>query len=93
MMSHCSDVDILVLHPYFKLAYIKMAWRGAEEQEKECQKGNTEVKNWQDKAQKILEETVCAPLSKLCLAESVVLDGKILEGPSNHTFQCTRRPR
>ena len=56
---------ILVLHPYFKLAYIKMAWGGAEEQEKEHRKGNTEAKNWKDEAQQILEKMVRPALSGL----------------------------
>jgi hypothetical protein len=58
MTRHCSDIDILVLHPYFKLAYIKMAWGGAEEQAEERRKGDKDAKNWQDEAQQILEKTV-----------------------------------
>ncbi|KAH9955593.1 hypothetical protein BC827DRAFT_1271578 [Russula dissimulans] len=46
----------LALHPYFKLAYIKLAWGGLEEQEAECKVGNPLAKNWQDEAQKILEQ-------------------------------------
>lgn len=53
---------MLVLHPYFKLAYIKLAWGGAEEQAAERRKGNRLAKNWQDKAQKILEITVSCVL-------------------------------
>ncbi|KAH8982152.1 hypothetical protein EDB83DRAFT_2536613 [Lactarius deliciosus] len=48
----------LALHLYYKLEYIKMAWGGAEEQAEEIQAGNKEAKNWQDKAQKILETTM-----------------------------------
>jgi hypothetical protein len=48
-----------VLHPSYKLAYIRLAWGGAEEQAAECQAGNLDAKNWQDKAQKILEKAVC----------------------------------
>jgi hypothetical protein len=66
-MRNCSDVDILVLHPYFKLAYIKMAWGGEKEQKEERRKGNKEAKNWQDEAQQILENTVCPALPGLCL--------------------------
>jgi hypothetical protein len=47
-----------VLHPYYKLAYIKMAWGGAEEQAKERAAGNRHAKNWQDEALKIVENTV-----------------------------------
>jgi hypothetical protein len=66
-MRNCSDVDILVLHPYFKLAYIKMVWGGEEEQKEERWKRNKEAKNWQDEAQQILENTVCLALPGLCL--------------------------
>ena len=58
-------IYILVLHLYFKLAYIKMAWGGAEEQEKECRMGIIDAKNWQDEAQQVLEKTVCFALLKL----------------------------
>ncbi|KAF8236929.1 hypothetical protein L208DRAFT_1249650 [Tricholoma matsutake] len=57
----------LVLHPYFKLAYIKLAWGGAEEQAAECQKGNRLAKNWQDEAQKILERMVSHALPSMFL--------------------------
>ncbi|KAG6905515.1 hypothetical protein DXG01_002278 [Tephrocybe rancida] len=46
-----------LLHPYFKLNYIKMAWGGAKEQEAERCTGNTNAKNWQDKALKIVKNT------------------------------------
>jgi hypothetical protein len=56
------DVDCLsssiALHPYYKLAYIELAWGGAKEQEAEYEAGNFEAKNWQDEARKILEKTV-----------------------------------
>jgi len=48
----------LVLHPYYKLAYIKLSWGGEEEQAAEIAAGNPEVKNWQDEAKKIVEKTV-----------------------------------
>jgi len=35
-----------------------MAWGGAKEQAEEIEAGNMNAKNWQDKAQKILETTV-----------------------------------
>jgi len=56
-----------VLHPYFKLAYIKLAWGGAEEQAAEPQKGNRLAKNWQDEAQKILEITVSCAVPSVSL--------------------------
>ena len=47
-----------VLHPYYKLAYIKLAWGGAEEQAKERAAGNRQAKNWQDEARKVVEAEV-----------------------------------
>ena len=48
----------LALDPYYKLAYIKLAWGGAEEQEEYWAAGNLDAKNWQDEVQKILECTM-----------------------------------
>ncbi|KAG6816320.1 hypothetical protein H0H87_007006 [Tephrocybe sp. NHM501043] len=48
----------LLLHPYFKLNYIKMAWGGEEEQKAKRLKGNPHVKNWQDEAMKIVKQTM-----------------------------------
>lgn len=47
-----------VLHPYYKLDYIKLRWGGEKEQQEEREKGNLDAKNWQDEARKILETTV-----------------------------------
>ncbi|KAG2336524.1 hypothetical protein BDR05DRAFT_1005777 [Suillus weaverae] len=41
-----------VLHPYYKLTYITMAWGGPEEQAKERAAGNPNTKNWHDEALK-----------------------------------------
>jgi hypothetical protein len=70
-----------------------LAWGGAEEQEEERQKGNSKAKNWQDEAQQILEKTVRSSLPGLyfCSADSVVLDGMILEGALNHTSHNANR--
>jgi hypothetical protein len=54
-----------VLHPYYKLAYIKLAWGGPDEQAAEIAAGipgNLNTKDWQDKAKQIVENTVSAPL-------------------------------
>ncbi|KIK73267.1 hypothetical protein PAXRUDRAFT_21046 [Paxillus rubicundulus Ve08.2h10] len=48
----------LILHPYYKLAYIKMAWGGPEEQQKEHEAGQTNAKDWQDEALQIVEHTM-----------------------------------
>lgn len=58
---YCSNnrhLSLVALHPYYKLAYIELAWGGAKEQEAEHQAGNPHSKNWQDEAHKILEATV-----------------------------------
>jgi hypothetical protein len=55
----CVDcLSSVALHPYYKLAYIELAWGGAKEQEAELEAGNFQAKNWQDEARKILEKTV-----------------------------------
>jgi hypothetical protein len=52
------DAFITVLHPYFKLHYIKLAWGGAEEQEAERAAGNKHAKNWQEETLKVVETAV-----------------------------------
>jgi hypothetical protein len=52
------DTFEIVLHPYFKLHYIKVAWGGAEEQAKEREAGNLLAKNWQEEALTIVETAV-----------------------------------
>ena len=47
-----------MLHPYFKLAYIKLTWGGPEEQAAEIAAGNLDAKDWQDEARQIVERTV-----------------------------------
>jgi hypothetical protein len=78
-----------VLHPYFKLAYIKLAWGGAGEQEAECRKGNRQAKNWQDEAQKILEQTVSQRFHPHSCPDSFTIpDGMILEDLSSGISHC-----
>ena len=48
----------VVFHPYYKVAYIKLAWGGAEEQAAEKAAGDLYAKNWQDEAQKVSENGV-----------------------------------
>ena len=48
----------LILHLYYKLNYIKMAWGGPEEKKKELEAGNLLAKDWHDEAQKIIEVTM-----------------------------------
>jgi hypothetical protein len=47
-------INYLVLHPYYKLAYIKMAWGGAEEEKMECDAGNLDAKDWHDEALQVM---------------------------------------
>lgn len=49
---------VIVLHPYYKLDYIKLSWGGAEEQVIERLEGNLNAKNWQDEALKVVEKMV-----------------------------------
>ena len=51
-------VMITVLHPYYKLDYIKHAWGGEMEQKEQQAAGNFAAKNWHDEALKIFEQTV-----------------------------------
>ena len=48
----------MVLHPYYKLDYIKLSWGGADEQVAEHLEGNPYAKNWQDEALKVVEKMV-----------------------------------
>jgi hypothetical protein len=50
-----------VLHPYYKLNYIKMAWGGEEERLEEVRAGNRDAKNWHQEAERIVEMAVCLP--------------------------------
>jgi hypothetical protein len=53
--SACEFVSVdclssIAFYPYYKLAYIKLAWGSVKEQEAEYKAGNFEAKNWQDEA-------------------------------------------
>ncbi|KZS86568.1 hypothetical protein SISNIDRAFT_399029, partial [Sistotremastrum niveocremeum HHB9708] len=48
----------LVLHPYYKLEYIKDKWGGKAEQLEEIARGNLDAKDWQAEARRIVEEAV-----------------------------------
>ena len=47
-----------VLHPYYKLTYIKMSWGGEEEQDTAIAAGNPHAKNWHDEARQLVERKV-----------------------------------
>ena len=61
---HFSHLSLLliglftVLHPYYKLAYIKLSSGGPKEQMVEIAARNLDVKDWQDEAKNIVENTV-----------------------------------
>ena len=58
----------IVLHPYYKLTYIKVAWGGPKEQAAEIKAGNLDAKDWQDEARKVVEKTVSlAPILPMLL--------------------------
>jgi hypothetical protein len=61
--EHGTEARTLVLHPYYKLAYIKLAWGGEEEQAAERAAGNRYAKNWQDEVRKVLEREVSSIFS------------------------------
>ena len=64
----------IVLHPYYKLEYIKLAWGGADEQDKERAAGNRHAKNWQDEAKKVLEAEVFNHYHSFCLANKFQME-------------------
>jgi hypothetical protein len=69
-----------VLHPYYKLAYIKISWGGPDEQAAEIAAGNFDAKDWQDEARKIVEKTVhrLLHLHKITMLTTCKPDGPIL---------------
>lgn len=79
----------IVLHPYYKLDYIKLTWGGAKEQEEEREKGNLDAKNWQDEARKILETTVSILIEKKKKTSTEThTDGKILSAATRPFLRC-----
>lgn len=85
-----ADVHpFLVLHPYYKLAYIKMSWGGPEEQAAEIAAGNLEAKDWQDEARQIVENTV-SPTCYVYDFSDTRTDGAILQNPPICCCNCRR---
>ena len=88
-----------MLHPYYKLAYIKLAWGGAEEQAEQVAVGYPNAKNWQDEARKVLETKVFVvylPQLMLTSDTTSIVDGGILEDlakgrTNNHHWQYSSR--
>jgi hypothetical protein len=55
----CSMLIVVsVLHPYYKLNYIRLAWGGEAEQQAEIKAGHDNAKNWQKEAEAIVESVV-----------------------------------
>lgn len=48
----------LVLHPYYKLAYIEKKWGGAAEQQEAIAEGNPNAINWIQHARSVVEDAV-----------------------------------
>ena len=85
----------IALHPYFKLAYIEIAWGGPVEQEAERNGGNPHAKDWQDKARKILECTVCTHslVGSVYLTYIGITDGALLQEPAQSETNTDSSPR
>jgi predicted metal-dependent enzyme (double-stranded beta helix superfamily) len=66
-----------VLHPHYKLGYIKMAWGAEEEQAAETAAGNPYAKNWQQEAETIVEQSV-GDCYTIYASADVSIDGSIL---------------
>jgi hypothetical protein len=58
LLDCISDMFNIVLHPYYRLDYIKMAWGSSEEQELKRSAGNPNAVDWHDEALKIVEKTM-----------------------------------
>jgi hypothetical protein len=77
-----SDINVLsVLHPYFKLDYIKLAWGGPEEQAAERAAGNLNAKNWHAEAMEVIEAAVRLRFLFLLYWHLKLKCGGILGGP------------
>ena len=70
----------IVLHPYYKLDYIKMAWGGPEEQAQDITAGNKNAINWHDEALQVVERTMQEYWDEAMLGTSV--DGATLVSDS-----------
>jgi hypothetical protein len=51
-------MSVTVLHPYYKLDYIRLTWGGAEEQAKEHAAENVDARNWHNEVIMIIETMV-----------------------------------
>ena len=74
-----------VLHPYYKLAYIKLSWGGPKEQAAEVKQGNLLAKDWHDEAKKIVEKTVrCSVPHQRNTLLILKPDGSVLQPAPSH---------
>ena len=53
-----TNETFVVLHPYYKLTYIKISWGDPDKQATEITKGNLAVKDWHNEARKVVEDIV-----------------------------------
>ena len=84
-----SEIFILilstVLHPYYKLAYIKMVWGGPEDQAQERAAGKVNAKDWHDKALKVIETTMASYWQEPQLADKDSESTRNATGSDKHT--------
>ena len=97
-ISYHVLINILtVVHPYYKLAYIKMAWGGPEEQAHEREAGNLNAKDWYDKAHKVVERAMASywrdpaapqtPFTNFMESSSAATEGSGLDGTATRTLE------
>ena len=89
-----NQLTSVVLHPYFKLMYIEVAWGGPAEQEAECKAGNPLAKDWQDEARRILESTVRvhSSVDATYLTCIYITDGALLQEPASYKPNANSAP-
>ena len=89
-----NQLTSVVLHPYFKLAYIEVAWGGPAEQEAERKAGNPLAKDWQDEARRILESIVRvhSSVDATYLTCIYITDGALLQEPASYKPNANSAP-
>jgi hypothetical protein len=77
-----------VLHPYYKLNYIEMAWGSEKEQAAEIAAGNFDAKNWHAEALKTVEAVVRLPLVYVLLSWTADCHGQMAEYHGKVLLPC-----
>ena len=97
-ISYHVLINILtVIHPYYKLAYIKMAWGGPEEQAHEHKAGNLNAKDWYDEAHKVIERAMASywqdpttpqtPFTDFMESSGTAMEGSGLDGTATRALE------